>query len=417
MTRFQILSNSLVLYNLGPQQTHRLAHDPAHAVAFPRKCVNAQRSRSGIAAGRTAAMFRVTTVKAGLSRDFDKWYRAFHTATPATYHQISFNATCIFHGPDVPDEAFVDLASLGKWYRAILRCWLIDSYRPWEHWRGKLPSNEHELALLNVTAEARNTGIRRIHRRVLRDHNRILREFPVFSYSDLSRWCDFMFELLRDDDEHVDAERQRLTIRYDKGVEYRHEQKHQERLSFQDRWVAEMVDSFMRRVSKGKPHLVEPDDEWILVIWTGLADFTQPLRETVVTLFVDAEKQSKTTHASFLDDVVCATWNNMRRLGPVCCAEPNAATPRQLRRALDRVKLFCAGQPAAERTSSHRKTTHTRKRVLPKAKPKTDTARFDAFIAHNSTDEKLVQKIAAYLRERGLKPWIDKEQITPGRFF
>ena len=230
-----------------------------------------------------------------------------------------------------------------------------------------------------------------------------------------------MFELLRDDDGRVDVERLRLTIRYEKGIAYRHDQEHQERLSSQDRWVAEMVDSFMRRVSKGKPHIVEPDDEWILVIWTGLTDFTQPVREAVITLFVDVEKQAKKPCASFLDDVISTTWNNMRSLGAVCCAEPSAATPRQVRRALDTVKLFCANQIAHQHANTQRRDVRKRKYVSlaskRHSKSKIDIVSFDAFIAHNSADKKAIEQIAAYLRKHGLRPWLDKEQIAPGRFF
>jgi len=230
-----------------------------------------------------------------------------------------------------------------------------------------------------------------------------------------------MFEVLRDDDERVDVERQRLTIRYDKGVEYRHDQEHQERLSSQDRWVAEMLDVFMRRVSKGKPHVVEPDDEWILVIWTGLTDFTQLVREAAVTLFVDVEKQPKKPPENLLDDIVSTTWNNMRRLGPVCCAEPSAGTPRQVRGALDAVKLFCVERLAAQQPGSRSRMSRKRKSVTPKSKRTSGAiihpSTFDAFMAHNSVDKLAVQKIAAYLRKNGLTPWLDKEQIAPGRFF
>lgn len=357
-------------------------------------------------------MAKVTSTK-----NFNRWYQAFHTATPANYHNVSFNATRIFHGPNIPDKAFADLESLQKWYASVLQCWLFDVYTPWEHWTDKLPSNEHKLALLNVLGEARNTGVRRIQRRLLRDGDKALRDFPIYSYSDLNRWCDLMFDLLRDDDEYVDAERERLTIRYDKGVEYRLEQEHQERLSSQDRWVAETVDGMMRRLSKGKPHVVEPDDEWILVIWTGLTEFHQPIRETVVTLFVDVEKQDKKPHESFLDDVVSTTWRNMRKLGPVCCAEPDAATPRMVRAGLDTVKLFCANR--LEIKSANYRKSRRRKSILRKAKRKSSKTQttFDAFMAHNSADKRAVGKIADYLREHGLRPWLDKEQIAPGRFF
>jgi tetratricopeptide (TPR) repeat protein len=42
---------------------------------------------------------------------------------------------------------------------------------------------------------------------------------------------------------------------------------------------------------------------------------------------------------------------------------------------------------------------------------------FDVFLAHNSVDKPHVRAIAAKLRERGLKPWLDEEQIPPGKSF
>ncbi|MFM6911289.1 MAG: toll/interleukin-1 receptor domain-containing protein, partial [Dolichospermum sp.] len=39
---------------------------------------------------------------------------------------------------------------------------------------------------------------------------------------------------------------------------------------------------------------------------------------------------------------------------------------------------------------------------------------FDVFLAHNSKDKPEVIKIANKLRERGLNPWLDKEQIFAG---
>jgi hypothetical protein len=42
---------------------------------------------------------------------------------------------------------------------------------------------------------------------------------------------------------------------------------------------------------------------------------------------------------------------------------------------------------------------------------------FDVFMAHNSQDKSRVEAIGAELRGRGLKPWIDKEQVPPGRWF
>ena len=43
--------------------------------------------------------------------------------------------------------------------------------------------------------------------------------------------------------------------------------------------------------------------------------------------------------------------------------------------------------------------------------------KFYVFLAHNSLDIPQVRKISAKLRERGLKPWLDEEQIPPGKAF
>lgn len=42
---------------------------------------------------------------------------------------------------------------------------------------------------------------------------------------------------------------------------------------------------------------------------------------------------------------------------------------------------------------------------------------FDVFLAHNSGDKPHVEAIAEKLKQQDLKPWIDKEQIPPGRWF
>ena len=44
-------------------------------------------------------------------------------------------------------------------------------------------------------------------------------------------------------------------------------------------------------------------------------------------------------------------------------------------------------------------------------------AEFDVFLAHNSLDKPQVKIIADQLKQRGLKVWIDEEQIPPGRSF
>ncbi len=47
----------------------------------------------------------------------------------------------------------------------------------------------------------------------------------------------------------------------------------------------------------------------------------------------------------------------------------------------------------------------------------TDVTEFDVFLAHNSQDKPQVETIAGELKRRGLRPWLDKEQIPPGRWF
>ncbi len=42
---------------------------------------------------------------------------------------------------------------------------------------------------------------------------------------------------------------------------------------------------------------------------------------------------------------------------------------------------------------------------------------FDVFLAHNSVDKPQVRIIATKLREQGIKPWLDEEQIPPGMSF
>ena len=40
---------------------------------------------------------------------------------------------------------------------------------------------------------------------------------------------------------------------------------------------------------------------------------------------------------------------------------------------------------------------------------------FDVFLAHNSQDKAIVRNIANELRQRGIEPWLDDEQIPPGQ--
>lgn len=206
-----------------------------------------------------------------------------------------------------------------------------------------MPSLENELALSQLVLEARSNGVRRIQRRLLRDKDGVPRELPISSYSELSAWCDFMFELLHDEDEHVSHERDTLTIRYDKGVAYRVEEERKEREAKEDKWVAAMTHSFMKALCKGEPKTVEPDDDWLLVVWGSLAG-KQSVREATVDLFIDAAEHPKTPHTVLLEDMISATWKAMRDLGPVCYAEPSVSTPKQARKHLDAVKRLCLRQ-------------------------------------------------------------------------
>jgi hypothetical protein len=49
--------------------------------------------------------------------------------------------------------------------------------------------------------------------------------------------------------------------------------------------------------------------------------------------------------------------------------------------------------------------------------PNRYSTNFDVFLAYNSQDKPKVKAIAEELKRRGLRPWLDKEQIPPGRWF
>jgi WD40 repeat protein len=61
-------------------------------------------------------------------------------------------------------------------------------------------------------------------------------------------------------------------------------------------------------------------------------------------------------------------------------------------------------------TVSAARKPEPRPKLMPRGK-------FDVFLAHNNKDKQEVRIIAEKLKERGLKPWFDDEQIPPGRFF
>lgn len=40
---------------------------------------------------------------------------------------------------------------------------------------------------------------------------------------------------------------------------------------------------------------------------------------------------------------------------------------------------------------------------------------FDVFLCHNSADKPAVRRMASTLRELGLKPWLDEDELPPGQ--
>jgi hypothetical protein len=48
---------------------------------------------------------------------------------------------------------------------------------------------------------------------------------------------------------------------------------------------------------------------------------------------------------------------------------------------------------------------------------KAETKQFDVFLAHKSKDKPLITRLADQLKGRRINPWIDKDQIPPGRWF
>lgn len=46
---------------------------------------------------------------------------------------------------------------------------------------------------------------------------------------------------------------------------------------------------------------------------------------------------------------------------------------------------------------------------------KEETGDFDVFLCHNMADKSAVRALGRRLRERGILPWLDEEQLPPGR--
>lgn len=74
------------------------------------------------------------------------------------------------------------------------------------------------------------------------------------------------------------------------------------------------------------------------------------------------------------------------------------------------------GWPTVEWVGSQATTAQTAATRGTTPSTSTTTAVFDVFLAHNTQDKQQVEKIAAALKQRGLNPWLDKEQIRPGQW-
>jgi hypothetical protein len=55
--------------------------------------------------------------------------------------------------------------------------------------------------------------------------------------------------------------------------------------------------------------------------------------------------------------------------------------------------------------------------TAPETQSESDTKEFDVFISYNSKELNVVKTICNQLKQQGLKPWIDDEQILAGRLF
>jgi hypothetical protein len=275
-----------------------------------------------------------------------KLIRVFNRASLQEYKALSFDFVCSFLGPKLPDHAFTSIHSIRTWYKTVLDCWLSDVHFPVRVWKDKIESNERALALLNIAIEARNTGVRKIQKSIFRAWDNKFRKLPIANYAELNEWCSLMFELLEDDVKYVDNQRQILTIRYDQGIKYRLEQKLGDYKKIEDR-KERLIASFGIRfdfkimtLNPGKARKLGMDDDWILVVWSGLTD-EQSLREITSHLFIDVEKQPKIPNQKILEDIILSIWHTMRELGEICYGEPSVRTIRELRNHLDAVKLWC----------------------------------------------------------------------------
>ncbi len=115
------------------------------------------------------------------------------------------------------------------------------------------------------------------------------------------------------------------------------------------------------------------------------------------------------------------------------CGYRVSAELRQQARVLDRAEITCpfcstAIELGLERNEREadvvvRQMDHEANQQRDRAaarstvQGKEEVREFDVFLAHNSKDAEAVARLAERLRERALNPWLDDEQVPPGRWF
>ena len=84
----------------------------------------------------------------------------------------------------------------------------------------------------------------------------------------------------------------------------------------------------------------------------------------------------------------------------------------------DALRNFLEALPPSVSAASPVPTTKSPHTTSTTAGPETrddEPEQFDVFLAHNSKDKPLVQELAATLRERKLRAWVDIDELVPGR--
>jgi hypothetical protein len=112
-----------------------------------------------------------------------------------------------------------------------------------------------------------------------------------------------------------------------------------------------------------------------------------------------------------MPDELLAMFQDQKTLRCPKCAEEVAldeqATADETTRAL-------AGIIRLERSADHERSRVAARTTV---EGKVEVQQFDTFLAHNSKDRESVVAIAERLRDYGLNPWLDQDQIPPGRWF